>query len=246
GRSALGEWMEGLAGPHGPVSFWSAYMHLYQHVMPEHKIYDSPSRLALRWGAQQPQNQALSRIRYTALCWIGGAAHPNAGQARSPQGCVFLKFSYLKSRCYFVFDKSWLVCAADWNPVASRLALRWGAQQPQNQALSRIRYTVFPLMGGASHPNAGQARSPQGCGCLKFSALKSTGYFVFDKSWLVCTADWNPVASGLAPRWAAQQPQNQALSRIRYTAFRWSGGASHPNAGQARSPQGCACLKFFL
>ncbi|WP_222934679.1 hypothetical protein, partial [Pseudomonas poae] len=42
GRSALGEWMEGLAGPHGPVSFWSAYMHLYQHVMPEHKIYDSP------------------------------------------------------------------------------------------------------------------------------------------------------------------------------------------------------------
>ncbi|WP_218573961.1 MULTISPECIES: hypothetical protein, partial [unclassified Pseudomonas] len=43
-RSALGEWMEGLAGPHGPVSFWSAYMHLYQHVMPEHKIYDSPSK----------------------------------------------------------------------------------------------------------------------------------------------------------------------------------------------------------
>ncbi|WP_218061217.1 hypothetical protein, partial [Pseudomonas sp. 25 E 4] len=113
-------------------------------------------------------------------------------------------------------------------------------------ALSRIRYTVFPLMGGASHPNAGQARSPQGCGCLKFSALKSTGYFVFDKSWLVCTADWNPVASGLAPRWAAQQPQNQALSRIRYTAFPLIGGASHPNAGQARSPQGCACLKFFL
>ncbi|WP_206757798.1 hypothetical protein, partial [Pseudomonas fluorescens] len=27
----------------GPVSFWSAYMHLYQHVMPEHKIYDSPA-----------------------------------------------------------------------------------------------------------------------------------------------------------------------------------------------------------
>ncbi|WP_238349211.1 hypothetical protein, partial [Pseudomonas poae] len=26
-----------------PVSFWSAYMHLYQHVMPEHKIYDSPA-----------------------------------------------------------------------------------------------------------------------------------------------------------------------------------------------------------
>ncbi|KRP49151.1 hypothetical protein TU75_16355 [Pseudomonas poae] len=45
------------------------------------------------------------------------------------------------------------------------------------------------------------------------------------------------VASGLAPRWAAQQPQNQALRSVRYTAFVLIGGASHPNAGQARSPQ---------
>ncbi|WP_238349203.1 hypothetical protein, partial [Pseudomonas poae] len=42
----------------------------------------------LRWAAQQPQNQALSRIRYTAFCWMGGASHPNAGQARSPQDSV--------------------------------------------------------------------------------------------------------------------------------------------------------------
>ncbi|MEX5541176.1 hypothetical protein, partial [Pseudomonas poae] len=46
-------------------------------------------------------------------------------------------------------------------PVASRLVLRWAAQQPQNQALSRVRYTALSLIGGASHPNAGQARSPQ-------------------------------------------------------------------------------------
>ncbi len=52
-------------------------------------------------------------------------------------------------------------------PVASRLVLRWAAQQPQNQALSRIRYTAFYWIGGASHPNAGQARSPQR---LRFAA----------------------------------------------------------------------------
>ncbi|WP_236326508.1 hypothetical protein, partial [Pseudomonas poae] len=62
GRSALGEWMEGLAGPHGPVSFWSAYMHLYQHVMPEHKIYDSPTAI-VRHGAHG--SQRFSRITTT-------------------------------------------------------------------------------------------------------------------------------------------------------------------------------------
>jgi len=45
--------------------------------------------------------------------------------------------------------------------VASRLVLRWAAQQPQNHAPGSVRYTAFSLIGGASHPNAGQARSPQ-------------------------------------------------------------------------------------
>ncbi len=46
------------------------------------------------------------------------------------------------------------------------------------------------------------------------------------------------VASGLAPRWAAQQPKNLPQRRFWYTAFCLTGAASQPNAGQARSPQG--------
>ena len=46
------------------------------------------------------------------------------------------------------------------------------------------------------------------------------------------------VASGLAPRWAAQQPHNLPQGRFWYTAFCLTGAASRPNAGQARSPQG--------
>ncbi|ELQ16951.1 hypothetical protein A986_12039 [Pseudomonas fluorescens BRIP34879] len=45
------------------------------------------SRLVQRWAAHQ--NQALSRIRYTAFCWIGGASHPNAVQLSQRDVSVF-------------------------------------------------------------------------------------------------------------------------------------------------------------
>ncbi|OIN46105.1 hypothetical protein BLL37_14620 [Pseudomonas azotoformans] len=45
------------------------------------------------------------------------------------------------------------------------------------------------------------------------------------------------VVSGLAPRWAAQQPQNQTLRSTWHTAPIIDGAAAQPNAGQARSPQ---------
>ena len=45
------------------------------------------------------------------------------------------------------------------------------------------------------------------------------------------------VASGLAPRWAAQQPQSIGMRSIRHSSAAGSGAAAQPNAGQARSPQ---------
>ncbi|MET4715728.1 hypothetical protein ACVKS2_004853, partial [Pseudomonas sp. PvP125] len=38
------------------------------------------SRLVLRWAAQQPQSQALSRIRYTAFCSMGALRTPTRGK----------------------------------------------------------------------------------------------------------------------------------------------------------------------
>ncbi|VVN95115.1 hypothetical protein PS834_02199 [Pseudomonas fluorescens] len=46
------------------------------------------------------------------------------------------------------------------------------------------------------------------------------------------------VASGLAPRWAAQQPHSNHRRYFRHTAPAGFGAASPPSAGQARSPQG--------
>ncbi len=45
------------------------------------------------------------------------------------------------------------------------------------------------------------------------------------------------VANGLAPRWAAKQPQTSRRSTVWRTAFCLIGAAAQPNAGQARSPQ---------
>ena len=45
------------------------------------------------------------------------------------------------------------------------------------------------------------------------------------------------VVSGLAPRWAAKQPQSASTQWIRYSSPTGFGAASPPNAGQARSPQ---------
>jgi len=45
------------------------------------------------------------------------------------------------------------------------------------------------------------------------------------------------VASGLAPRWAAKQPQSIGMRSIRHSSAAGSGAAAQPNAGQARSPQ---------
>jgi len=44
------------------------------------------------------------------------------------------------------------------------------------------------------------------------------------------------VASGLAPRWAAKQPQSRSTRCIRYNSAAGLGAAAQPNAGQARSP----------
>ena len=46
------------------------------------------------------------------------------------------------------------------------------------------------------------------------------------------------VASGLAPRWAAQQPHSRRRRYFWHTAPVGFGAASPPSAGQARSPQG--------
>ncbi|RAH00067.1 hypothetical protein DJ480_24330 [Pseudomonas sp. Leaf98] len=45
--------------------------------------------------------------------------------------------------------------------MASRLALRWAAQQPPAQAARSFRQTSLAGFGAASQPNAGQACSPQ-------------------------------------------------------------------------------------
>jgi hypothetical protein len=46
-----------------------------------------------------------------------------------------------------------------------------------------------------------------------------------------------PVVSGLAPRWAAQQPQSSRMRCVRNYSVDGFGAATQPNAGQARSPQ---------
>jgi len=45
------------------------------------------------------------------------------------------------------------------------------------------------------------------------------------------------VVSGLAPRWAAKQPQERRTRCIRHSVGAGFGAASQPGAGQARSPQ---------
>ncbi|WP_236327007.1 hypothetical protein, partial [Pseudomonas poae] len=117
---------------------------------PEHKKSDTLGCAA----APKPDAEPY-QVHRVLLDW--GRFAPQRGASPLATGMCLLEICSLKSKGYFALDKSWLVCAADWNPVASRLALRWAAQQPQNQALSRIRYTAFCWIGGASHPNAGQA-----------------------------------------------------------------------------------------
>ncbi|WP_220469432.1 hypothetical protein, partial [Pseudomonas sp. 5Ae-yellow] len=52
----------GLAGLHAPASSWSAYMRpLLQHVMPKHKIYDTP---------RKSSTQTPAHINTGALCFL--------------------------------------------------------------------------------------------------------------------------------------------------------------------------------
>jgi len=52
-----------------------------------------------------------------------------------------------------------------------------------------------------------------------------------------CSERSSLVVSGLAPRWAAQQPQSSRMRCVRNYSGNGFGAATQPNAGQARSPQ---------
>ncbi|TDR46820.1 hypothetical protein EDF80_1044 [Pseudomonas brenneri] len=116
------------------------------------------------------------------------------------------------------------------------LAPRWAAQQPHSNRRRYFWHTEPAGFGAASPPSAGQARSTQGRGAAgrffwKLRSGRREYYRTFVARRLL-------VASGLAPRWAAQQPHSNRRRYFWHTAPAGFGAASPPSAGQARSPQG--------
>jgi hypothetical protein len=102
--------------------------------------------------------------------------------------------------------------------VASGLAPRWAAQQPQQTHPSYPRHTEQAGFGAASPPNGGQAPSPhlprQPADCGQNARCGERA----------------------CPRWAAQQPQQTHPSHARHTEQTGFGAASPLNGGQAPSP----------
>ncbi|SEE66293.1 hypothetical protein SAMN04490200_5021 [Pseudomonas proteolytica] len=192
------------------------------------------SGLAPRWAAQQPHSRRRRYFRHTEPAGFGAASPPSAGQARSPQGRgqpvrIFWTLRSGRRQHYRTFVARRLL-------VASGLAPRWAAQQPHSRRRRYFRHTEPAGFGAASPPSAGQARSPQGRGqpVRIFWTLRSgrrQHYRTFVARRLL-------VASGLAPRWAAQQPHSRRRRYFRHTEPAGFGAASPPSAGQARSPQG--------
>ncbi len=103
--------------------------------------------------------------------------------------------------------------------VASGLAPRWAAQQPQQATPVTPDTPSKQVLGRLRHPTGDKPP-------------------LHNKSPLhISRASHPTVASGLAPRWAAQQPQQTHPSFARHTAQAGFRAASPPNGGQAPSPQ---------
>ncbi|VVO27292.1 hypothetical protein PS834_04701 [Pseudomonas fluorescens] len=217
------------------------------------------SGLAPRWAAQQPQQTHPTYPRHTEQAGFRAASPPNGGQAPSPQQAPLH------------------ISRASHPTVASGLAPRWAAQQPQQTHPSFARHTAQAGFRAASPPNGGQAPSPQQAplhisrashptvasglaprwaaqqpqqatpvtpGTPRKQVLGRLRHPTGDKPPLhnksplhISRPNHPTVASGLAPRWAAQQPQQTHPTYPRHTAQAGFRAASPPNGGQAPSPQ---------
>jgi hypothetical protein len=149
--------------------------------------------------------------------------------------------------------------------VVSGLAPRWAAKQPQSSRMRCAQVLLSGWLWGRYAAQRGA--SPLTTGSLlartnpfvtktllpgprptKNLAGPRTGHIGFSR-WPCCarpTSSPQPtfcdersslVVSGLAPRWAAQQPQSSRMRCVRNYSVDGFGAATQPNAGQARSPQ---------
>ncbi len=192
------------------------------------------SGLAPRWAAQQPHSTHRRYFRHTAPAGFGAASPPSAGQARSPQGRgqpVSFFGSFAADGC----STTGLLWPADflWRAGLPRAGLHSSptpntvdiSGTPRQQGLGRLRH---PARGKpARHRDGGQP--------VRFFWKLRSGRREYYRTFV---ARRLLVASGLAPRWAAQQPHSRRRRYFWHTAPVGFGAASPPSAGQARSPQG--------
>ncbi len=180
--------------------------------------------------------------------FFGGATRPNAGQARSPQQPICHRFCV--RRCLWTSGGIGLYTTFEGSHIPRwRAGLpRVGVRSSPKSCLCGVSGTPHsPFFGGATRPNAGQARSPQQPMCHRFCVrrcLWTSGGIGLYTTFEGCHIPlWR---AGLSRVGVRSSPKSClcGVSGTPHSSF--FGGATRPNAGQARSPQQPICHRFCV